>query len=208
MVAVYPALTSSTPDSVLVPLAVSEALGESIRSRALGLLFARHDLAARSVIQRIFRQSCLVPVDAEDVLQEAHVKAAGKLHTLREPEAFGPWLRAIARNEATSTIRALLSRRYYDTGPCDAEPRGMLLAALLDWPDGGEDSLIGRLDAERWLMRALAHLPKRAFTALLLAYVEGQSHDAIAQQLGVPIGTIGSDLCRARQAIRRRREIP
>lgn len=204
MAADFFALTPNTSDSDLVRTFLLEEAGASLRSRALELLFRRHDAGVRHVIRRAFRRSGLPPVDVEDVVQEAHAGAATGLPGLRTPESFGPWLRRIARNEATSRIRSLLSRHYYESEACDAGPREQILAALFAWPDGGEDAVIQRLDAARWLTRALAMLPERARLALQLAWMEGLSHGEIAGRLGVPAGTIGSDLCRARQAMLRK----
>lgn len=202
------ALTPHGSDSDLVRVFLLEEAGASLRSRALALLFRRHDAGVRRVIQRAFRRSGLQPVDVEDVVQEAHARAAAGLRGLKTPGSFGPWLRRIARNEATSRIRSLLSRHYYESDGVDAEPRERILAALFGWPGGGEDSVIQRLDAARQIVQALATLPERARLALQLACLEGLSHDEIADRLGVPAGTIGSDLCRARQALLRQSRIP
>jgi RNA polymerase sigma-70 factor, ECF subfamily len=123
--------------------------------------------------------------DAEDVVQETWIRAAEKLDAFRWESAFGTWLYAIGINVAREAARKREQRRetaWPDDEPPSAEP-----------PDRVEP-----LDLER----AIAALPTGYRTVLVLHDVEGFTHEAIAEQLGVTPGTTKSQLFWARRAVR------
>jgi RNA polymerase sigma-70 factor, ECF subfamily len=123
--------------------------------------------------------------DAEDVVQETWIRAAERLDAFRWESAFGTWLYAIGINVAREAARKREQRRetaWPDDEPPPAEP-----------PDRVEP-----LDLER----AIASLPTGYRTVLVLHDVEGFTHEAIAEQLGVTPGTTKSQLFWARRAVR------
>ena len=123
--------------------------------------------------------------DAEDVVQETWIRAAEKLDAFRWEASFGTWLHAIGVNVARESVRKrqrLREEEWPDDEPPAAEP-------------------LDRLDAMD-LERAIASLPAGYRTVLVLHDVEGFTHEAIAEQLGVTAGTTKSQLFWARRAIR------
>ena len=123
--------------------------------------------------------------DAEDVVQEAWLRAAQRLGTFRWEAAFGSWLSAIALNLAREQLRKSGRRReveWPEEEPPAAEP-----LRVLDPTD---------------LERALIGLPDGYRTVLVLHDVEGYRHEEIAAQLGVTVGTSKSQLFHARRAMR------
>jgi RNA polymerase sigma factor (sigma-70 family) len=131
-------------------------------------------------------------VDAEDLVQEACVRAMRFLSSLRDGNAR-PWLFAIVRN----TWYSHASRRGSAAGAAASSP-------------GDDERPDGALDPEQQLVqqdtvarvrRALEALPGEFREAILLRDIEGLSYKEIAGVLRVPIGTVMSRISRGRERL-------
>jgi RNA polymerase sigma-70 factor (ECF subfamily) len=148
---------------------------------AFAELVTRHEKAAWATAWRALRDVHA----ASDAVQEAFLKAFGRLADLREPSHFGVWLLRIARREAVH-----LARR-----------RAAHAARLV--PDGMDDLPLAHearssLDSEgELLMAALGELPEHERVVVSLRYLEGRSVTEIASALGRPVGTVTKQLSRA-----------
>jgi RNA polymerase sigma-70 factor, ECF subfamily len=120
----------------------------------------------------------------DDVLQEAYVSAFRALPTFGERASFGTWLYRIVYNACLDELRRGRARREV---PLE-EWRGAVAADRVD----------ERLDLEA----ALASLRVDLRAVVLLVDAAGLSYDEAAEVIGVPVGTIGSRLNRARDALR------
>jgi RNA polymerase sigma-70 factor (ECF subfamily) len=120
---------------------------------------------------------------AEDWVQEAFLQAWQKLSQLRDPAAFGGWLRRLLINIA------LMDRRRLQ--PVTGEVLPDIAAAEPPWPC-----------ADRDLERAIAGLPERARLVLVLFHIEGMGHEDIAATTGIAVGTSKAQLHRARQLLK------
>jgi RNA polymerase sigma factor (sigma-70 family) len=128
--------------------------------------------------------------DAEDVAQEAFVAAYGAIGTHQPGRPFYPWLRGILVNRARMAIRT--RNRARTRGDAAAErPGSWTLQAR-----PGEPWL------EDLMRRALARLEQDDRELLVLKHVEGHTYDELAEDLGVPRGTVMSRLYRARQRLK------
>jgi RNA polymerase sigma-70 factor (ECF subfamily) len=123
--------------------------------------------------------------DAEDVAQEAFVRAYFRLHELRDPDALLSWLRRIAERLALMRLRA---RREEATEP---ERLSELAAENSDAEGDG----LG-------LPAALAELPLGMRRAVSLTYLAGYTCAEAAEMLGVKEGTVKSRLSRARARLK------
>jgi RNA polymerase sigma-70 factor (sigma-E family) len=122
---------------------------------------------------------------SEDLVQEAFVRVATKLDSLREPDAFGAYLTRAVANLAKSHFRhqQVVARheRSVDAG-----------ALVVDPVDVADDAL----------MIALRRLPMRQRSVIVLRYYNDASNEEIAGILGVPIGTVKSLLSRGLAKLR------
>lgn len=136
--------------------------------------------------------------DAEDVVQDAFVRAFGNLARLEQPGRFGPWLLTIARNRALSRIsRRRASERLEDDLSRDAEALAQAVTTLADPDAGAEAELVRRIVAE------LPEGPEKETVRLF--YVEGNlSAREIAVRLGVGKSAITMRLERFRAKVKRR----
>ncbi len=129
------------------------------------------------------------PELAEDLVQEIFVRAWSKLDTFRGDSHFGTWLHRLAVNHILRR-RSTWSRR---------EARRVPWTGVL----GGLVAPRRRSSAEALdLERALERLPERARRVFVLYDVEGWSHEEVAGELGITVGTSKSQLHRARMLMR------
>ncbi|HKR75676.1 MAG TPA: sigma-70 family RNA polymerase sigma factor [Rhodanobacter sp.] len=164
---------------------------DDVRAAAAGDRQAFQRLYRRHV-DRIYGALCrLAGYDharAEDLTQEAFVRAWQKLPGFRHESAFGTWLYRLAVNVALMEIRA---RRADPVGFVDEE----------QLPEHGETPFCAAEREE--LERAIGKLPPRARAVLVLHDVEGWRHEEIGDELDMAVGTSKAQLHRARQLLRR-----
>lgn len=164
-------------------LAARAAAGDA---EAFGELLERHVPSARRVARALLGD----PDDADDAVQDGAL-AAWRAADRYDPERpFGAWLTRIVLNAARDRGRRRALRR--------AEPLPPAARAAGPLPDA---------EAHRALLhealgRALAELPERRRLAVTLFDGEGYAHDEIADLLGVPAGTVRSDVYHGRRALR------
>ena len=129
------------------------------------------------------------PVAAQDLAQEAMLRALRYFHAFRGEEAR-PWLLRIVRN----TWSDLRTRNRMTLGTLDeVEDRPA------DGPDPEQSALAG--DRRRHVAAALAALPVDAREILVLREIEDLSYKQIATVLDLPVGTVMSRLARAREKL-------
>lgn len=151
-------------------------------------LYRRHHRRIFAVLRRL----CGHEARAEDLLQDAFVKAWQALPGFRFESAFGTWLHRLAVNTALMELR---SRRGGEDRETDD--------AALEW-QGTPDSAGQRTALGMDMERAVATLPPRARAVLVLHDIEGWKHDEIATELGMAVGSSKAQLHRARQLLRTR----
>jgi len=137
------------------------------------------------------------PGDADDVVQEAVLRAYRGFDALRGSDAKG-WLLAIVRN-CHSTAAQQQRRRGFVPLPEESDAQdGYAMTATTPAP---EDASI-RQDEQRTLDRLMAALPEEHRTVLMLREIEEMDYRQIAQVTNVPIGTVMSRLARSRAALK------
>jgi RNA polymerase sigma-70 factor, ECF subfamily len=129
---------------------------------------------------------------AEDMAQEAFLKAFRSLRQFRGESSFATWLTAVALNVYRSRLRS-------DGPPLVGLDATRLLAAL----PGAPQAILERERAEA-LRRAVLALPARYRDALVVYYFEERDLADAAAVLGVPEGTLKARLSRGRELLKRR----
>ena len=129
---------------------------------------------------------------ADDVAQEAFIRAHRNLDRFDAARPFGPWICRIAANLAVNHVRSPEARE-------DALPDGHA-----ETPSAAPGPLQGVLDAEAraLLDRALGDLPAEQRAVFCLRVFEELSYREIAESLGIEMGTVMSRLSRAREKLR------
>lgn len=126
-------------------------------------------------------------VEAEDIAQDAVVRAWRKRAGLRKAEARKSWLATIVRNEA---LREFARKR---PAPIDT----------IDVAHGSDDERVLATVERADLYAALERLNKRDRQLVRLRYDEDMTQEAIAHRLGIPLGTVKVRLHRVRAKLRR-----
>ncbi len=127
---------------------------------------------------------------AEEMAQEAFLRAYRALGQWRRDAAFSTWLFALATNLYRSELRRIPS----GTVPLDA-------AAEARDPRSPEGALEER-DRDEAVRRAVYSLPPKYRDALILFYFHEMDVPAAARTLGLPVGTLKARLFRARELLR------
>jgi len=140
--------------------------------------------------------------EAEDVAQEAFLKAYRALASFRGDSAFYTWLYRIAINTAKNYLVAMGRRAPTSTGFDHEDAEGFEEAEQLRDTATPEGELLGKQIAAT-VNRAMDQLPDDLRTAITLREIEGLSYEEIATVMNCPIGTVRSRIFRAREAIDR-----
>jgi RNA polymerase sigma-70 factor, ECF subfamily len=165
---------------------------------AYDLLVLKYQHKVVKLVMRYLRN----PADAEDVAQEAFIKAYRALPQFRGDSAFYTWLYRIAINTAKNS---LVSRNRnpvgYELDAHDDEDGPDMLSRLRD-PDTPEGLALSE-EIRNIVHAAIGELPEDLRTAIVLRELEGLSYEEIAAAMSCPVGTVRSRIFRAREAIDR-----
>jgi len=147
--------------------------------QAYGRLFERHERSVLAAVLAVLGDYHA----AQDVSQDAFVKAYANLGSLRRGSSFGPWVREIARREAIDIRRRAGQRKRVELPAQEMDER----------PNDGQID-----EQNRLLLDAVMHLPKHEQEVTMLRYFEGHAVKTISEMTGRPVGTITMQLSRAR----------
>lgn len=159
---------------------------------AYGELIRRHQ-------HQIWGLACTLlddPFEAEDVAQEAFLRAWLNLDLLSDPAKFAPWLRRIVFGVSVDWLRVFRPDLFRLTG--------VQTALELDAQPAHTESALARIEAielQQRIWDAVARLPPRYRLPLTMFHLDGLSHSKVADALGVPVSTVRSLVTRARQKL-------
>src|SRR6202049_4838638 len=162
------------------------------------LLSGSFEQLAMPHFERLYNFACWLTHDrqeAEDLVQEAYVKALKGFSSFQQGTNFRAWIYKILRN-ALLTFRTGL--KVTATVPLDLDGNEENLPKAQETP---ESILLQRSDREL-VQQALEQLPVAYREVLLLCEVEEMSYQEISATLSIPMGTVMSRLSRARRALR------
>lgn len=151
-------------------------------------------------VMRICQRVLPHRADAEDACQDALLAIATKVGTFSGRSRFTTWVHVVASNAARETYRRLKRRAVENTAAWhedDDRP------AKYDRPDPRTTSVVAgtRLDLLDALEHLEADLPETV-TSVVLRDIYALSYDEIADQVGIPVGTVKSRISRARVALK------
>ena len=152
---------------------------------AFGELVKRRQGWARALLRRM----CQSHAEADDLAQEAFIKAWDRLRDLETPAAFPGWFRRIA---VTTFLMAKRRQKAVFEEITDASP----LASEESTPEAAAGA---KVDLER----ALARLSDAERLCVTLNHGEGLSHSEIVDITGLPLGTVKSHVLRGTDKLRR-----
>jgi RNA polymerase sigma-70 factor, ECF subfamily len=164
---------------------------------AFDLLVLRYQHKVVKLVARLLRDR----TEAEDVAQEAFVKAYRALGSFRGDSAFYTWLYRIAVNTARNALASRQRRPLqYEAGLSESEQSAV--ESRMRHTDTPEANALSE-EIHETVNRVIGELPEDLRTAIILREVEGLSYEEIAAAMDCPVGTVRSRIFRARDAIDR-----
>jgi RNA polymerase sigma-70 factor (ECF subfamily) len=151
---------------------------------AFGELVRRHQSSVRGLLRQLTRSDFAL---ADDLAQEAFLRAYKHIRSFRGESKFSTWLYRIAYN----CFREDARRRKELVGVDEAQWQSEVDPQTVD-PGLRHD-----------LMHALSLLPLHERTAVLLCCQNGLSHDEAARVLDIPLGTVKTNVLRGREKLKR-----
>lgn len=130
--------------------------------------------------------------DAEDLVQEASLKAYRFFHRFKRGTNFKAWILTILRNTYINAYRKKTRE------PLSVEFDKVEDFISLPEPKGFQDDILSET-----IRNSIDRLPDELRSTLILFYVEGFSYKEISKILNVPLGTVMSRLYTARQALKK-----
>lgn len=165
---------------------------------AFDVLVLRYQHKVLKLVMRYIRDS----MEAEDVSQEAFIKAYRALPGFRGDSAFYTWLYRIAINTAKNALVSSKRRPIeYDLDLQDSS-QYELQSRLKD--NETPEHLVLTEEIRETVNGAMSELPEDLKTAILLREIDGLSYEEIAAAMDCPVGTVRSRIFRAREAIDRK----
>jgi len=142
------------------------------------------------------------PDDAQDVLQDAFIRAFEKLEQFHGESSFYTWIYRIAVNLALSGHRKRQSRDR--AGSLRADHNGRIMEPADASAENDPSTVVERLEREAAIEAALAALGPDHRAVIILKDFDGRRYEEISDLLEIPVGTVRSRLHRARSELRDR----
>ena len=166
---------------------------------AFDLLVRKYQHKVVKLVLRYVRN----PAEAEDIAQEAFIKAYRALPQFRGDSAFYTWMYRIAINTAKNSLASRdRSPIAYELDLNDPEESHSVQTRLQD-PDTPEGMALTE-EIRGIVNSAIEGLPEELKTAIVLRELDGLSYEEIAAAMDCPVGTVRSRIFRAREAIDKR----
>lgn len=163
-------------------------------------LLARYERPVFSLIYRMVRDRTL----AEDLAQEAFIRAFNAIGTYKTSYKFSNWILKIANNHTIDHLR----KRKLDTVSIDGSPHARTAdeitqsRVVIESRDESPLELVENRELGSQIEGAIAGLREEYRTVIVLRHVEGYAYDEIADIMDLPLGTVKTYLHRARGELR------
>jgi len=176
------------------------ALAAKGREMAFRELLARYERPVFSLVFRMVRDRTL----AEDLAQEAFIRAFNAIGTFKPKFKFSSWIFKIANNHAIDHLR----KRKLDTVSMDGSPHARSpdeeaqTRIVVESREEAPDRYVESRELGAQIEEAIGKLRPEYRTAVLLRHVEGYTYEEIAEIMELPLGTVKTYLHRARGELR------
>lgn len=190
-----------TTSPMIAAAAQSELRDEEVVARVLSGETALFEILMRRYNQRLYRVSRIIlrdDAEAEDVMQDAYVRAYEHLHQFAGKAAFSTWLTRIAIHEALARKRRRGRQEELDALPMNGESM-----AIMKSSDPSPEATTATAQARELLEQAIERLPESYRTVVVMREVEDMSVAETAFSLGVTEAVIKTRLHRAHAMLRK-----
>jgi len=164
-------------------------------ARSFRRLVKMHENQAMTLAFRVLKNR----EEAEEIVQDAFVRAFRNLHQFRGDAKFGTWLHRIVYNLCMTKV----SRRRNDRLHQSLDEPGVDLA-LVDESDASGLEQMQDKELRHYLSNAVDELPEKLRTVITLFYIHGMKYNEICTVMDLPEGTVKTYLFRGRAMLRKR----
>jgi len=165
--------------------------GDAGSAEAFGELVTRYQTNVFNVCYRILHERA----GAEDMAQDAFIRAHERLDTFDDERPFGPWIRRLAANVCLSHLSSQkISAELDEEREADTGQR----------PDAVQEAR----ERSEYIRAALASLPAHYRVVIELRHYQEMSYDEIAAELNIPLSDVKSHLFRARKLLAEKLHAP
>ncbi len=171
------------------------------REPAFRELLARYERPVFSLIYRMVRDRTL----AEDLAQEAFIRAFNAIGTYKTSYKFSNWILKIANNHTIDYLR----KSKLDTVSIHGSPHATTADEIsqtqlvIESRDENPHEYVEHRELGGQIEDAIGHLREEYRTVIVLRHVEGYAYDEIADIMDLPLGTVKTYLHRARGELRK-----
>ncbi|MBY7141845.1 RNA polymerase sigma factor SigW [Virgibacillus sp. NKC19-3] len=140
--------------------------------------------------------------EAEDIAQEAFIRAYINIHSFDDRRKFSTWLYRIATNVTIDHIRKRKPDYFLDDKIKGTEGLDMYSRLISNTPSPGEEAESREL--QRYIHQEITRLPPKYRSIIILRYIEEFSLQEISNTMDIPLGTVKTRIHRAREALRKK----
>ncbi len=153
----------------------------------------------KNLVYHVMMRMVRNPQEAEDLSQEAFIKAFNALNSFNEEYAFSTWLMKIATNNCIDFLRKKKLRTYSIDEPIQYKEEQVQME-LPDQEPTPEKQLLSD-ERSKMIDEAIESLPPRYRYVIVLRHKEEKSYEEIADILKLPLGTVKARIFRAREML-------
>ncbi|GAA0500519.1 RNA polymerase sigma factor SigW [Salinibacillus aidingensis] len=140
--------------------------------------------------------------EAEDIAQEAFVRAYTNIHSFDEKRKFSTWLYRIATNLSIDRIRKKKPDYYLDAEVKGTE--GLTMYSQLSMDEPLPEEKVESMELNDYIQKQILSLPEKYRSVISLRYVDDLSLQEISEALEMPMGTVKTRIHRGREALRKK----
>lgn len=140
--------------------------------------------------------------EAEDIAQEAFIRAYINIHSYDEDRKFSTWLYRIATNLSIDRIRKKKPDYYLDAEIKGTE--GLTLYTQLPSEQLLPEQEVESLEMQHYIQHEIMQLPPKYRSIIALRFMDELSLKEISEILEIPLGTVKTRIHRGREALRKR----
>ncbi|MEH7546090.1 RNA polymerase sigma factor SigW [Bacillus sp. AFS076308] len=138
--------------------------------------------------------------EAEDIAQEAFIRAYVNIQSFKQDKKFSTWLFRIATNLCIDRIRKKKPDYYLDAEVAGTE--GLTMYSQISSDSPLPEAEVESLELQETVQKEILKLPEKYRSAIVLKYMEDMSLNEISEILNLPLGTVKTRIHRGREALR------
>lgn len=139
--------------------------------------------------------------EAEDIAQEAFVRAYVNIQSFNQNRKFSTWIYRIATNLCIDRIRKKKPDYFLDAEVAGTE--GLTMYSQIAADGKSPDAEVETLELQETVQEAILRLPDKYRVVIVLRYIDDLSLNEISEVLDLPLGTVKTRIHRGREALRK-----